>query len=190
MPVIVKKKSFLEKKKNQHNSRNITGWKNSLCVAESKLQQHVSIPNPGITLQVCRQVCPCLQSQISRKPMSTNIWFGLCPKGIPCWIFQREQEDAWGSLFAFRLAPQNLVANVWPQRRLSMQALVGVDGLDDPVADLDLIFLLADLLDCIARSLQQTDDVRVGCGNSAGQNCAFHAILDGCCPLASNAVYR
>ena len=26
-----------------------------------------------------------------------------------------------------------------------MQALVGVDGLDDPVADLDLIFLLADL---------------------------------------------
>ena len=27
-----------------------------------------------------------------------------------------------------------------------MQALVGVDGLDDPVADLDLIFLLADLL--------------------------------------------
>ena len=48
-----------------------------------------------------------------------------------------------------------------------MQIVVGVDGLDDPVADLDLIFLLGYLLDCIALSLQQTDDFRAGHGNKA-----------------------
>lgn len=44
-----------------------------------------------------------------------------------------------------------------------MQTLVGVDGLDDPAADLDLIFLLGYLLDCIALSLQQTDDYTYFC---------------------------